>query len=115
MENYIIIGIIAVIVAIGGVYTVKHFKGESGCCGGGSYKPRRKKLSDVKYKKTFKIGGMRCEHCKNRVEESVNDIKGVAGKVDLKKGELTVSYAEDVSDEIIKAKIERVGYTVEQL
>ena len=113
MENYIIIGIVAAIVAIGIVYTVKHFKGEGGCCGGGSYKPRRKKLSDVKYKKTFKIGGMHCEHCKNRVEEVVNDIKGVAGKVCLRKGELTVSYAEDIPDEIIKSKIESAGYTVE--
>ena len=58
---------------------------------------------------------MRCEHCKRRVEEAVNDIKGVAGRVDLKKGELTVSYAEDVDDEIIKAMIERTGYTVTSL
>ncbi|MDE6640906.1 MAG: cation transporter [Acetatifactor sp.] len=55
---------------------------------------------------------MHCEHCKNRVEEVVNDIKGVAGKVSLKKGELTVSYAEDVSDELIKEKIERAGYRI---
>ena len=55
---------------------------------------------------------MHCQHCKNRVEEVVNDIKGIAGKVDLKKGELTVSYAEDVADEIIKARIERAGYEV---
>jgi len=58
---------------------------------------------------------MHCEHCKRRVEEAVNDIKGVAGRVDLKKGELTVSYAEDVADEIIMTKIKRAGYTVEQL
>ena len=114
MEEYIIIGIIAAIVALGVFNTVKHFKGEGGCCGGGSYKPKRKKLPDVKYKKTFKVSGMHCEHCKNRVEEAVNDIKGVAGKVDLKKGELTVSYAEDVSDEIIKAKLERAGYKAEE-
>ena len=81
-------------------------------CGGGSYKSKRKKLSGVKYTKKFKVGGMRCEHCKRRVEEAVNDINGVAGRVDLKKGELTVSYAEDVDDEIIKAKIERAGYAV---
>ena len=31
----------------------------------------------------------------------------------LKRGELTVSYAEDVSDGIIRAKLERIGYTVE--
>ena len=58
------------------------------------------------------VVGMHCEHCKARVEEVVNDIKGVAGSVKLKKGELTVSYAEDVEDERIKSKIERVGYKV---
>ena len=113
MENYIIIGIIAVIVVIAVISSIKHFKGEGGCCGGGSYKPKRKKLSDIKYTKKFKVGGMHCEHCKNRVEEAVNDIKGIAGRVDLKKGELTVSYAVDVPDETVKDKIERAGYTVE--
>ena len=114
MENYIIIGVIAVIVVIAVISSVKHFKGEGGCCGGGSsYKPKKKKLRDVKYEKTFKIGGMHCEHCKNRVEEVVNDITGVSGRVNLKKGELTVFYAEDVSDEVIKSKIERAGYVFE--
>lgn len=112
MESYIIIGMIAVIVVIAFISSIKHFKGEGVCCGGGGYKPKRKKLSGVKYTKKFKVGGMHCEHCKNRVEEAVNDIKGVAGRVDLKKGELTVSYAEDAPDEIIKAKIEKKGYTV---
>ena len=112
MENYIVIGIIAVIVVIAVISSIKHFKGESGCCGGGGYKPRRKKLTKVKYTKRFNVSGMHCEHCKNRVEEAVNDIKSVAGRVDLKKGELTVSYAEDVSDEIIKTKLERLGYRV---
>ena len=55
---------------------------------------------------------MHCDHCKNRVEEVVGDIKGVAGKVNLKKGELTVSYAEEVDDELIKSRIERAGYKV---
>ncbi len=112
MENYIIIGIISIIVIIGVIYTVKHFKGEGGCCGGGSYKPKSKKLTNVLYQKTFKVDGMHCEHCKNRVEEVVNDIQGVVGKVNLKKGELTVSYAVDVNDEIIKARIEKHGYQV---
>ena len=112
MKNYIIIGMIAVIVVIAVISSIKHFKGEGGCCGGGSYKPKRKKLSGVKCTKKFKVGGMHCEHCKRRVEEAVNDIKGVAGRVDLKKGELTVSYAKDTPDEIIKAKLERAGYTV---
>ena len=112
MENYIIIGMIAVIVVIAVISSIKHFKGEGGCCGGGSYKPKKKKLKGIKYQKAFRVDGMNCEHCKRRVEEAVNDIKGVSGKVNLKKGELIVSYAEEVSDDIIKAKIEKAGYTV---
>lgn len=110
MQDFIIIGIIVVVVVIAVLSSIKHFKGEGGCCGGGSYKPKRKKLANVKYQKTFKVDGMHCEHCKNRVEEAINDISGVAGRVNLKKGELTVSYADDVMDEIIKAKIEKAGY-----
>jgi copper chaperone CopZ len=112
MDNFIIIGIITVIVAVGIYYTVKHFKGEGGCCGGGSFKPKKKKLKNIKYTKTFRVDGMHCEHCKGRVEEVVNDLRGVAGHVNLKKNELTVSYAEDVADEIIIAKVERAGYKV---
>ena len=114
MGDYIVIGILAVIIILAAISSFKHFKGEGGCCGGGSYKPKRKKLSGIKYTKKFKVGGMHCEHCKRRVEEAVNDIKGVAGRVDLKKGELTVSYAEDVDDEIIKTKIEKAGYSFDK-
>lgn len=112
MNNYIIIAIIAVASGFGIHYTIKHFKGQGGCCGGNSYKPKKKKLKNIKYKKTFKVDGMHCEHCKYRVEEAVNDIHGISGTVNLKNGELTVSYAQDIDDEQIKTKIERLGYTV---
>ena len=111
MDTFIIIGIIILIAAIAVIYTVRHFKGEGGCCGGGSFKPKKKRLKNVKYTKTFRVDGMHCEHCKGRVEEVINDVKGIAGRVNLKKNELTVSYAEDVADEIIIAKIERAGYS----
>ena len=110
MENIIIIGIIAAVVAIGIVNTMKHFKGQGGCCGSNSYKPRRKKLPNVKYRKTFRVEGMHCEHCRNRVMEAINDIDGVSGVVNLKKAEVVVSYAMDVPDEVIRAKIESAGY-----
>lgn len=112
MDNYIIVAIIGIVVAVGIYSTAKHFKSKSGCCGGSDYKPKRKKLSKVLYTKSFTIEGIHCEKCKARVEEVVNDIKGVAGRVDLKKGILTVSYAEKVDDEIIKMRIERAGYTM---
>lgn len=115
IENIIIIAVVAVVVILAVRSAVGHFKGEGGCCGGGSYKPKKKKLANVLYTKTFKVSGMHCEHCKIRVEEVVNDIKGTAGKVDLKKGELTVSYAEEVDDELIRSRIERAGYSVTEI
>ena len=115
MDNYIIIGVIALIalVAIG---TIVKRKGRKGCCGSGSdYKPRKKKLQAVIATKVFAVDGMHCEKCANRVTEVVNDITGVAGVVDLKKGIVTVSYEQEVDDEQIKARIERVGYTVTEM
>ncbi len=112
MENYLIIAVIALLGVIGLRSTIKHFKGQSGCCGGGGYKVKKKKLPKVIGQKTFKVEGMKCENCKNRVEESINDIPGASGRVNLKKGELTVFYAEPVDDEVIKAKVGRLGYEI---
>lgn len=115
MVDCVIIAIIVVAVGFGIYSTMKHFKGQGGCCGGESYKPKKKKLSGVLYQKTFKVEGMHCDHCKNRVEKVINDMNGLTGAVNLKKGELIVSYAEDVADDLIKSRIERVGYKVTEI
>lgn len=115
MDNYIIIGIIALIAAVAVGMLVKR-AGRKGCCGSGSdYKPRKKKLKNVIATKTFKVDGMHCEKCSNRVTEAVNDIPGVAGVVNLKKGIVTVSYEQEVPDEHIKDRIEQHGYTVTEI
>ena len=115
MENYIIIGII-IVIAFFAVRTIVKRKGCKGCCGSGSdYKPRKKKLQAVIATRIFVVDGMHCEKCSNRVTEVVNDIQGCAGVVDLKKGIVTVSYEQEVADEQIKARIERVGYTVTEI
>ena len=115
MEDLILIGVIAAI-ALAAIGTMVKRAGRKGCCSSGSdYKPRKKKLANVIAKKTFRVDGMHCEKCSNRVTEVVNDIPHVAGVVDLKKGIVTVSYEEDVPDELIRARIERVGYTVRSL
>ena len=115
MTNYIIVGIV-IVIAFFAVRTIVKRKGRKGCCGSGSdYKPRKKKLQAVIATKVFTVDGMHCEKCANRVTEVVNDITGVAGVVDLKKGIVTVSYQQEVPDEQIKARIERVGYTVTEI
>jgi len=115
MVDYVIIGII-IVIAFFAVRTIVKRKGRKGCCGSGSdYKPRKKKLQAVIATKVFVVDGMHCEKCANRVTEVVNDIPGVAGVADLKKGIVTVSYEREVPDEQIRAKIERVGYTVTEV
>lgn len=112
MENIIIIAVIILMIVTGMFYTIKHFKGESGCCGSSNCKPRKKKLKHINYTRTFRIEGMHCQHCKYRVEEIVNDINGIAGKADLKKGELTVFYSTDIDNSILKSHIDRAGYNL---
>lgn len=112
MENYMIIGILALLAVIA-IGTLVKRSGRKGCCGSGSdYKPRKKKLKKVIATKVFTVEGMHCEKCSNRVTEVVNDIPGAAGVVNLKKGIVTVSYEQEVADDLIKARIERQGYTV---
>lgn len=71
MENFIIICLLIIAVGLAIIPTIRHFKGHGGCCGGSSYKPKKKKLKRVIQKKTFKVEGMHCEHCSNRVMEAV--------------------------------------------
>lgn len=110
MENAAIICVMAILVILGIIYGLKHFRRQGGCCGSGSYKLKRKRLPKVLYVKKFRVEGMHCANCKQRVEEAINDIRGAAARADLKKGEVTVSYAEVIPDEAIRAKVERAGY-----
>lgn len=112
MEDIIIIAVIAVLVLIGIRQAVKHFRHEGGCCGGGSYKAKKKKLKNVLGKKTFSVADMTCQHCKNRVEEAVNSIEGAAGVVNLKKGIVEVSYNREIEEAVIISAIEKAGYKV---
>lgn len=115
MENVIILGILLMIL-LGAIVTLVRRAGRKGCCGSsGDYKPRKKKLKNVIATKVFVVDGMHCEKCAGRVTEAVNDIPGVAGVVDLKKGLVTVSYERDVPDGQLRAAIERVGYTLKEV
>ncbi len=81
--------VIILMVLIYGVKgTIKHFKGEGACCGGGSgpVKAKRKVLKKPKIgEKVIQIEGMHCDHCKQSVTSELNKIDGVAAKVKLKK------------------------------
>lgn len=113
MSDVIIIFIMVILIIVGIRSTVKHFKGEGGCCGGGSsVKVKRKKLKQVVKQRTVMIEGMTCKHCKARVESRLNELDGVSAKVNLKKKTAVVSMEKDVEDEVIKKAIENAGYEV---
>ena len=112
MENFIIIAVVAVVVVLAVRASVKHFRGEGGCCGGGAYKARPRRLSHVADTKTFRVEGMHCQNCVNRVMEAVNALEGVSATVRLKQGRLTVSADHAIDEGAIRRAVEQAGYTV---
>lgn len=111
MENVIIAALLIVVVAVAALSARKHFKGEGGCCGGGTYR-ENKKLAHVAGKKNVRIEGMMCENCEARVERYINEIPGAACRASHKKNQAIVSYETEVSDEAIRAAVEKAGYRV---
>lgn len=111
MENIVIVIVIAVMVIAAAFSAGRHFKGEGGCCGGGSYR-ENKKLAHVAGKKTVRIEGMMCENCEARVERYINEIEGASCRASHKKNTAAVSYEKEISDEAIRAAVEKAGYRV---
>ena len=114
MGDLVIILIMAVGLVFGVRETIKHMKGQGGCCKGGSVpKVPKKSLKGRKVaEKVIKIEGMHCENCKNSVERQLNRIDGAAAKVDLKKNIAVVSLERMASDEELKAAVEKAGFKV---
>lgn len=63
-------------------------------------------------KKIIEINGMSCGHCQARVEKALNEIDGVAAKVELKKNRAVVSLTKEVSDQTLKDAVMEAGYEV---
>lgn len=111
----IIIILILVLIAFFAVRSsIKHMKGQGGCCGGSDdVKNKKKKLEgDCIAKKFVSIEGMHCDHCKNSVESHLNQIDGAVAKVDLKKKLAVVSVSRQVDDSEINAAVEKAGFKV---
>lgn len=115
MTDWIIVVILAVIVLLAIKPVVQHFRGQGGCCGGGSYKARPKKLHTVVEKRTFHVEGMHCQNCVNRVMEALNDLDGVSARVQLHGGKAVVSLEKSVEDAVLLNALEKAGYPAKRL
>ena len=114
MGNYIVGAVLLAAVFLALRSSLKHFRGEGGCCGGGGEpKPERKKLrGPVVAETVIRIEGMHCQACKNRVERLLNELDGAAARVSLKKNIAVVSMCREIGEEELKAAVETAGYRV---
>lgn len=113
MANVIIIGILILLVVLAIRSGARHFRGEGGCCGGGGdVVVKRRRLKNVVRNRILVVDGMTCKHCKQRVENSLNSQEHISAKVNLKKGLAYVAMDSDISDDVLIAAVESVGYKV---
>lgn len=74
MVDIIIVLIVIVLLGLALKGSIKHFKGDSPCCGGGGGSvvlniPDKKLENPVLGKKVLKISGMHCEHCVKQLQK----------------------------------------------
>lgn len=116
MADAIVLLIVMIIIIFAIKSSIRHFKGEGACCGGGSKrlpKEKDKVLSNpVIGEKILRIEGMHCERCRQSVEAAVNKIAGAAAKADLKKNQAVVSFDRPIDDDVLKKAVEDAGFKV---
>ena len=115
MATILIIVILIAVLIFAFRGSFQHFKGESGCCGGGggSIAEETKILTGpVIGRKIVHVEGMHCENCKNRIERQINRMEGASGKVDLKKNIAVIDYDRELDEERIRNTIKRLDFGV---
>ncbi len=110
----IVVVVILIAAVIGAVMSsLKHIRGEGGCCGGSSdIKVKRQRIKHVTAVKKISIEGMKCKNCVKRVENSLNSMSQVDAYVNLKKKEAIVNLGTIVPEELLKQAVEKEGYRV---
>lgn len=112
MGTAIVVGILIVTGFFAVRSSVKHLRGEGGCCGGSSLPRQKKTVRNVRCRKLLKIEGMHCENCRNSVERAVNAIDGAAARVNLRKNTARVALEKPVADEVLIRAVEEAGFRV---
>ena len=116
MVDIIIVLIVIVLLGLALKGSIKHFKGEGACCGGGGSVvldiPEKSLENPVLGKKVLKVSGMHCEHCVKAVTEAINKVDGASAKVNLSENEAVVSYDRELDEEQLKRIVKDAGYRV---
>ena len=113
MINVVLVVIIAAICVLAARSAVKHFRGESSCCGGGDGTLAEKKVltSPAVERRTVFIEGMKCSECEAKVWASLNKIDGLSvKKASSKKGQAVYEASRNVDTSELSAALESAGF-----
>ncbi|MBQ8496388.1 MAG: heavy-metal-associated domain-containing protein [Clostridia bacterium] len=114
----ILVAVLLVVIFIALRSTVKHMRGQGGCCGGSNDAVKtEEKILDVPVimKKIVMIEGMHCVNCETSVMRAFNRMDGVAAKACHKEGKATLSLAREITDTEIRLTIGNLGFTVKDI
>ena len=104
MSTAIIVAVLIVIAVIAIRSYAK--KLTSGCCGGETEHVK----SHYPYCVQIGIDGMTCNHCKARVENTLNSEDGVWAEVDLSQNLATVHMKNNLSELFLRKLVSSAGY-----
>lgn len=112
----IVLIVIIVLIALGGVSAfVKRAKGES-CCGGGAtddkIEPADKDKNNYKYVAQVGIDGMHCKNCAAKIQNKLNSLGGAWAKVKFGKKSAEVLLKQSGQEEAIRKAVSDEGYSV---
>ena len=112
MVDIIVIVVIAIIMAFALKGTIKHFKGEGACCGGGHHelKIEAKPLDHVVDTLTLKVDDIHCENCAIRIANALNRLDGINANVNVKHKEVMIQSDHPLDATMVVERIERLGY-----
>ncbi len=116
MAVNIILVVVIVLIALGGVRAfVNRAKGES-CCGGGAtdvkIEPADKDKNNYHYVAQVGIDGMHCKNCAAKIQNKLNSLSGTWAKVNFGKKSAEVLLKQSGQEEAIRKAVGDEGYSV---
>lgn len=117
MPEIVILAALGVLTGWAVLHSVKKAKHGGGCCPEHGETERRNAVSDrnrrhYPYTVTLRIGGMTCENCARRVENTLNGLDGVWASVDIGSHSATVRCKLPPDTERIRTAVAEAGYAV---
>ena len=117
MDKLIIaVGLLLIVFALWQTVQKARGKAKSGCCGSAEVVSAKKvedtDVSHYPYRYRLSIDGMMCSNCAKNVENTLNNMDGVWGKVNLGKKEADVLSKNSVSKENFASALQDSSYTL---